>query len=683
LLRAYLGKAYFEEKRGPLDAIQFEVAKELDPLDPTAYFYNAIRLQTENQPVEALHELDAAIERNDNRAIYRSRLLLDKDRAARGTSLARVYNDLGFSQLGKIESARSLSLDPASASSHRFLSDTYRSGTRQEAARVSELLQSQMLQDINMNPVQPSLSSTNLNIIERGGPASAGFNEFTPLFERNQARFNVTGGAGSNDTNTSEAVLSGIYDRYSLSAGRFTYDTDGFRRNNNLKHEIYDFYAQAAVTPMINLQVEYGKRNTTHGDLAMKFDPDDYDPNFHNSLDSETWRVGARITPGQNSNILLSFIDVDRDIDQGSKSEDIFGPGSGFNLINESTSSDDTDQYEAQYLFQGTNFNAIVGGSYVDVDRRDTLLFVLETPFGDFPDPPFEDDFTIKDKRGYAYGNINLGPGMTWTLGVSYQDYDEGDVFDFNKTSPKLGLQWQVSDALMLRGAYFEGVKPVLSSNRTLEPTQVAGFNQYFDDANATKFERYGVGADWTLSQDLTIGAEATKRELDSPVINTNTGNGKFEDRDEWTHRVYGFWTPADRWSLSAEFVYDKFENESGSELAFDVPEYVRTLSFPLGVRYFHPSGLFASVGATYVDQKLRGEPNYQHKTGDSDFTVVDLGVGYRMPKRMGVVSLSVQNVFDEDFDYMDDSYRTFQDEPTVGPYTPERTIMGRVMLSF
>ncbi|MCP4387239.1 MAG: TonB-dependent receptor, partial [Gammaproteobacteria bacterium] len=65
LLRAYLGKAYFEEKRGPLDADQFAIAKALDPLDPTAYFYNAIRLQTENQPLAALRELEVSIQRND------------------------------------------------------------------------------------------------------------------------------------------------------------------------------------------------------------------------------------------------------------------------------------------------------------------------------------------------------------------------------------------------------------------------------------------------------------------------------------------------------------------------------------------------------------------------------------------------------------------------------------------
>jgi len=58
LLRAYLGKAYFEEKRSPLDAQQFGIAKSLDPLDPTAFLYDGIRKQTENRPVEALEDLE-------------------------------------------------------------------------------------------------------------------------------------------------------------------------------------------------------------------------------------------------------------------------------------------------------------------------------------------------------------------------------------------------------------------------------------------------------------------------------------------------------------------------------------------------------------------------------------------------------------------------------------------------
>ena len=97
LLRSYLGKAYFDEKREGAAEGQFDLAKTLDPRDPTAFFYGAIQQQTLNRPVEALQDLQQAIELNGNRAVYRSRLLLDQDLAARSASLGRLYRDLGSS----------------------------------------------------------------------------------------------------------------------------------------------------------------------------------------------------------------------------------------------------------------------------------------------------------------------------------------------------------------------------------------------------------------------------------------------------------------------------------------------------------------------------------------------------------------------------------------------------------
>jgi tetratricopeptide (TPR) repeat protein len=99
LMRSYLGKAYFEEKRETLATDQFAMAKRLDPFDPTPWFYDALLKQTLNRPVEALQDLQKSIALNDNRAVYRSRLLLDADLAARSASLARIYTDLGFQQL--------------------------------------------------------------------------------------------------------------------------------------------------------------------------------------------------------------------------------------------------------------------------------------------------------------------------------------------------------------------------------------------------------------------------------------------------------------------------------------------------------------------------------------------------------------------------------------------------------
>jgi len=77
LIRSYLGKAYFEEKRYPLADTQFDLAKARDPNDPTPWLYDAIQKQTQNRPVEALSYVQKSIELNDNRAFYRSQLLLD------------------------------------------------------------------------------------------------------------------------------------------------------------------------------------------------------------------------------------------------------------------------------------------------------------------------------------------------------------------------------------------------------------------------------------------------------------------------------------------------------------------------------------------------------------------------------------------------------------------------------
>ncbi|MGZ6201478.1 MAG: FecR domain-containing protein, partial [Thermodesulfobacteriota bacterium] len=108
LIRSYLGKAYYEETRDKLAGNQLAIAKELDPSDPTAFFYDAIRKQSINRPGEALRDLQESISLNDNRAVYRSRLLLDSDLAARSASLAQIYNNLGFQWLGLIEGYQSV-----------------------------------------------------------------------------------------------------------------------------------------------------------------------------------------------------------------------------------------------------------------------------------------------------------------------------------------------------------------------------------------------------------------------------------------------------------------------------------------------------------------------------------------------------------------------------------------------
>ena len=550
LLRTYLGKAYFEEFRDPLAEQQFAIAKELDPYDPTPYLYDAIMKQTQNRPVEALQQLDRSIALNENRAIYRNGLQIDEDRAARGTALARIYDDLGFRELGANEADEALAIDPTNTAAHRLLSDLYIGARRRESARVSELLQAQLFQNINRNPVQPSLSETNLNIITSGGPAEAGFNEFTPLFESNGVQVNATGLVGNENTIGGEGVVTGLYDWASISAGIFYYDTDGWRENNDLKHKIQNVFFQAALLPELNLQLEYRHRDTDQGYLPFNFDRNDFLDPYKNDFTQDTARVGLRFSPTNDQDFLLSFIYNDF-----SDNTDQLFPLDIFQVDNKSRATDDAYQLEGLHVFRRDWFNLTTGLGYADVDQKVRQSITLDGQ-------PFVDETTrpnIDQYRGYFYGNAQWPTPVTWTLGFSYDDYEEEDLH-LQKLNPKAGVRWQVTPEVALRAAAFRYVKPALAANRTIEPTQVAGFDQIFDDANGTEAWRYAIGSDWTIGPGLFAGAEASWRDLSVPV----EVNNDFQETnwDEQTHRLYLYWAPLPRWAFTADLVYDRFESE-------------------------------------------------------------------------------------------------------------------------
>ncbi len=288
LVRSYLGKAYFEERRAPLAGEQFDLAKALDANDPTSRFYDAIRKQTLNRPVEALQDLTEAIRLNDGRAVYRSRFLLDQDLAARNASLGRIYRDLGFGQLALVQGWRSLEADPGDHSGHRFLADTYSVLPRHEVARVSELLQSQLLQPLSATPVPPRLGEADLFFLAGTGPDALAFNEFNPLFTRDGVTAQLSGVAGGTGLFADEATVSGLWKRVAFSAGQFHYQTDGFRANNFQDRDTYNAFVQTQVTGSTSIQAEIRGEDLRVGDITLLFDPRAFSPAESTRIESST-----------------------------------------------------------------------------------------------------------------------------------------------------------------------------------------------------------------------------------------------------------------------------------------------------------------------------------------------------------------------------------------------------------
>jgi tetratricopeptide (TPR) repeat protein len=660
LIRSYLGKAYFEEKRVKLDEPQYAIAKELDPLDPTPWFYDAIRKQTVNRPVEALHDLQKSIELNDNRAVYRSRLLLDEDLAARGATLARIYNELGFQQLALVEGWKSLNTDPSDYSAHRFLSDLYSVLPRHETARVSELLQSQLLQPINIAPVQPLLAESNLFILQGAGPASPSLNEFNPLFNRNRIALLASGVAGEKDTLGDELVLSGILDGLSYSVGQFHWESDGFRENNDQDQNIYNIFLQGSPSYKTSVQAEIRYREADTGDLLLRFDPTDF---FNLRRDDEmtSVRLGFHYAFTPHSDLIGSAIyrraELNQNLTGGELQENEHGVLT-----------------EIQHLFGSEKVNIIsgLGNFYADHEEMESTIFT------DFSRITRQSD--IWHTNLYVYTHINYPRCVTWTLGAS-ADFFKIDLLDLerNQLNPKFGVTWNLLPGTTLRAAVFRALKRMLISNQTIEPTQVAGFNQFFDDISGADTWRYGIALDQKFSQNFWGGAEFSKRELnDVPWIELGTGQlGGEVDFDEEFARAYLNWAPHPWWALSGEYQYERFKRDP-EFTSVELFTNVTTHRWPVAVSFFHPSGISARLMATYVDQEgefldpLTGA----FFSADDQFWVVDAAVQYRLPKRWGLITLEVKNLLDEQFSFQD----TDPANPTI---YPDRLIIGKVTLSF
>ena len=186
LVRSYMGKAYYEEKRDQLAASQLAIAKQLDPNDPTPWFYDAIRKQTVNRPVEALWDLQKSTQLNDSRSVYRSALLLDDDAAARNASVSAVYNELGFESLAVIEGTEALADSFGNSSAHRLLASAYARLPRYDISRVSEAFQAQVRQPLSALPASSADRNDQLGVLRDAGPAAVG--ALNPLLSRCPSR---------------------------------------------------------------------------------------------------------------------------------------------------------------------------------------------------------------------------------------------------------------------------------------------------------------------------------------------------------------------------------------------------------------------------------------------------------------------------------------------------------------
>lgn len=653
LIRSYLGKAYFEEDREQVSSVQLDMAKRLDPKDPTPWFYDAIRKQSLNRPVEALADLQKSIALNDNRAVYRSKLLLDSDLAARSASLGRIYKDLGFQQLALVEGWKSVNTNPGDYSAHRFLADSYSTLPRHKIARVSELLQAQLLQPINVNPLQPQLAEANLGILDGAGPSEPAFNEFNPLFVRNRTAFQVDRLVAGNNTQGVDAVLSGLHNSFSYSLGRYYYETDGWRENAFREQGLSNLFAQMAFTNRTSAQVELRTLKKDQGDVSMNFfDATQFSSSLHEKENKRVARFGLRHQFSPQSDLLASVI----------YSRSVSDTDGRFIVADSSAKS---ALAELQYLQQSGSVNWVSGLGYSDDNEH------LELAFFGFPDPPL--DFKTKHENYYIYGHYTPADVFTATLGLSVDKVeDKSLLLDDTQINPKLGLTLIPFRNTVIRAAAFRTLVRSMPTFQTLEPTQVAGFGQFFDEYFGTDSKNYGLALDQGFGGRVKAGVELKKRALDIPYTNSNIL--EYQNWDEATARAYVYYVPHKNVSSSLEFYKERIETD---KLIGNAPLELDTDRLAFGLNGFFPSGLILKGKLSYVRQDgLFVDSSGFSRRGEDKFWVLDSELAYRLPRQWGMIALGGKNLLDETFQYQ-------ELDPENALFYPERLVYTRLSVSF
>ena len=312
IARSYLGKAYAEELDLQRANTELRRARELDPGDPTSWLYGALLAQQENRVNAAVEGLETSRDLNDNRALYRSRQLLDQDQAVRGANLASVYRDAGMTEVSLREAGRAVALDYANASAHLFLASSYDAlrdprefNLRYETPWYSELLLANLLAPVGAGPLSQNIS----------------LQEYSNFFERDRIGMTSFTEAFSGGTWTERGSIYGTFGGTSFAIDTDLRSESGQDPNTDVRRlDLYGkFKQELSRQDTLFVQVVRTERET--GDTRTTYDPTTLSRTFESKeLQEPNVFVGWHRAwqPGQDTLLLVSRLTDQATLREGS-----------------------------------------------------------------------------------------------------------------------------------------------------------------------------------------------------------------------------------------------------------------------------------------------------------------------------------------------------------------------------
>ncbi|MCP5016720.1 MAG: TonB-dependent receptor [Ketobacter sp.] len=671
VLRSYLGRAYFEEKRDDEASVQWALAKQFDPQDPTAYYYEGVRKLYSNDPVGAIEELETSRRLNDERALYRSETLLQGDAASRSAALARAYDEVGYDQGVLLAGWDAIRQDPTNSEGHRLLADKYRGNSRYDAARASELLQSQLWQPLSAYPLQPQLSETGIGFVEGAGPQQPGYNEYHSLFTQDGVYGAVNGYGGSDGTWGDDLVGSFLAGPVAVSLGQYHFESDGWRDNADQEQDVYSGFVQWEVSPSTSLQLEARSLTWVHGSLL----PNIYDLELRSELydeDRQTYRFGMVHSLDSGLDLVLSLITHEQVVYK-SLSDDL--------TLNEAEVSDESDSAEFQFVWLWDNVQSVLGGGVGKIDSMTEAEFGSDIQGMDLLPDQYDlyiaqsSEEVYKYANTYAYFNVKATSALSVVLGFSYDridaDYlsavensiavfipfpppggfvavasnDKAEDRDaFSEVSPKVGFEYQLAPGSSLRLAYFKSLSRPVAANQTIEPTQFVGFNQFYDDPNFSTSKNISFGINQQISDAMYFDVSLAEREVDFTVWDADVNDYleyKFDELilDASFHSRVGRSA-----AVSVGLEWNQRDNNEFGMGAANLSDSLDVLVVPVELVLVGKNGVLFGVNQSYYSHDVMGSTLMQGESRKSAW-VTSVSLDIDLPKRLGALRFGVENI--------------------------------------
>jgi hypothetical protein len=605
----------------------FKYASNLDPKDPTPHLYNGVLLNDINKPVDSIESLNQSIRLNNNRAVYRSRLLLDRDLATENISLANVYNRLGLSSWGSFLAMRSLQSDFSLSGAHRFLGSSYlalRRGRTQ--AGGSELLQSRLFSPVNENSFNT-------------------FNTYTSLFEIPDFNTRLVTSAGEKGVKEGAISVNGGSGKYAVAQVVSYYDENGYLPEND-DYSLWNTISMIkySTAPRAHLYGSFVFFDSNEGDHAPTWDPFTNDPDFR--LESIFYEGAIGYYAQLNSDTYIAFYTKAKDTKFKAK-DNLLGLVNSELLPLEQRVEDKINFWDGQielikrfcahqFVFGIEHYNGTLAlGEEFKMPVQEIELPKIELP----------QRFTTIIARDYWRFNdfIELDAGIRY-------NYDEDGKVNFddnintNKFTPQAGMLIKPFENTTVRFAGINSIQRPLEEN--IFPTNTSGFIIDRTDETSSESIEFAAALDRIINDKTFLTISGSYRERKTPTfLETEEGladtsfNDNFKGANIVVNRILNKYT-----ALSLEYYFLRSDNEIGLRNDNQVK---------LNLGFVHPSGWFAGFSEKYNYQE--NEEIVFMDNFNSEFWTTDIQAGYELPKKQGKITLSVENLFDNEFKFISD----------------------------